>query len=110
MKAVKFLHPNSFEVDFEGYTYSFPKSRAVMADDELAAFVKETWPMSFEEVKPAKDEVLQKVDRVKTPVRFVDRRPTTDMVVKPLARPTSTFNVDSDSLLDYGEGVVQETI
>lgn len=100
-------------VDYEFFTYKFPKKSIVLVDDDLYAHLQDRYPMVFDfEPKKTKDPV-KKADKVKTGAKFKPAI-TDDMVVKTFE--TEDFGVpqsgtvDSDGIQWEGEGVQEETL
>lgn len=118
MRAIKNLESRDVDVSFEGWTYHLPKEKTVFLDDAVGDFVRDSWPKSFKFVKPAKDEVIAKADKKKTPsfINAASNSNQTDMrITSRTGRQTPTFGqvdetpdsgqIDSDGVGWYGEGL-----
>ena len=118
MKAIKNIDKHDLNIDFDFYTYSFPKNHIVMVDDKLAIFLQETLPMSFSfDVETKK--VAPQVKRTKTKAFFKteERKPNQDMYIEN-HNPKPTFGgadltppdgtVDADGVGWYGSGITVE--
>jgi hypothetical protein len=118
MKAVKNICNKDLEVSFDFYTYSFPKNRIFMVDEDLLNFLQERYPMVFSfdvEIK----KVAPQVKRIKTKSLIKPQeRNVSDMQIGNSNKPEVTFGgadltppdgtVDKDGVGWYGEGITVE--
>jgi hypothetical protein len=111
----------TMEVSYEGFTYMFPKGRTLLVEDNVAEFIFESWPMSFEKVKKSK-KPAPKVSKKKTPAftKALEQEVYTadDMKATRAGKQSPTFGqgdttppsgtTDGDGVGWYGEGAVIE--
>lgn len=117
MKPIKNIG-NNLEVPYEFYTYSFPKNRVVMVENNLFEFIKDRWPLSFD-FSIALDEKVKRppeVHKDKTPMLIKTEDKSRDMRFS-YGQPKATFGpdelpasgvTDGDGVSWFGEGVEVE--
>jgi len=112
----------TLDVSFEGYTYNFPKGKAVLIEEALYEHIKGIWPSGvFKKISSNKKQ-LTRAKRKKTH-SYIKPEPeptytSEDMKITQAGRQTPTFGqaditppagtTDKDGVEWYGEGEVIE--
>lgn len=113
-KAIKNIDNHDFKIPFNFFTYSIPKEKTVLVEEDLFNFIKDSWPKSFNfEIEGVKYPTVEKV-QTRAYIRTQEGQPTPSMAVSS-PTPTPTFRgadltppngtVDSDGVGWYGDGI-----
>jgi len=124
MRVIKNLSGQKLEIPFEFKTYIFEKGETVLAENELADFLMERLPMSFQFREKHDSEKVAKVKSFKTKSFFPSQDDEAElgtgfMKIKSV-KQKSTFDTpdglpvsgqkDKDGIEFYGGGIEPDTI
>jgi hypothetical protein len=116
MRTLKNIGKKDMEVPFNFNTYSFPKEKPVAVEDDVAAFIEERWPLSFNfsnKVEKDTPEVTKTKSRAYIRPEINKKIDSSMSIDSEEAKPTfggadqtpADGSIDGDGVSWYGEGI-----